>query len=363
MKNFHCGRCGGQIFFDSVTCVRCGAMLGYLPLECTMAGFEPAAEGNHWQRVGGEAAGRLYKQCANYGQHGVCNCVLDAEDQEELCPCCRLTAIIPSLVSEQNLAYWHSLEAAKRWLLYSLQSMRLDPFRAQADGSPEMRFQFMESGLADGEITTGHYDGLITINLAEADPVERERHKEDMGEPYRTLLGHFRHESGHFYFQKLIAESNWLEGFRECFGDERADYGASLERYYAEKRFNLKDDSFVTTYAGSHPWEDWAETWAHYLHVVDTMETAYACGLGLKPRHAEEPTLSPSPNTLLSGAFGRIGGDWLALSYVLNNLNRSMGLPDAYPFTLSETVLEKLAFVHRVVLAQRAPRTARPRAM
>ena len=363
MKNFHCGRCSSQIFFESTTCLHCGAMLGYLPEQCVMAGFEPAETVGQWHLLGGEDSGKRYKQCANYASHGVCNGVLDADDAQELCRCCRLTQIIPSLSSEQNVAYWRKLETAKRALLYSLQSMRLDPFAARPDGSSEMRFQFMESGLADGEIMTGHYDGIITINLAEADPVERERHKEDMHEPYRTLLGHFRHESGHFYFEKLIAsgDGNWLEDFRARFGDERADYGASLQRYYAEGKSKVRDDNFVTPYASSHPWEDWAETWAHYLHMIDTLETAYACGLGLKPRHAEEPRLGNAPATLTAAAFERIGRDWLSLSYVLNGLNRSMGMPDPYPFALSNTVLDKLAFVHRLVLSRRTMRPARSR--
>ena len=360
MKNFHCGRCGGQIFFDSTSCLGCGAMLSYLPLQCVVAGFDMVDGVNRWRRLGGEDEGKTYKKCVNYENHGTCNCALDADDTQELCPSCRLTAVIPSLVDAHNLAYWRSLELAKRWLLYSLQSMRLNPFCTHPDGSPEMTFQFMESGMADGDVTTGHYDGIITINLAEADPVERERHKEDMREPYRTLLGHFRHESGHFYFQKLIANSNWLGGFRERFGDEQADYGASLQRYYAEERSNIKNANFISAYAMSHPWEDWAETWAHYLHVIDTLDTAYSCGLGLKPRRPDEPTLRPAPNALNDGSFERIGNDWLALSYALNNLNRSMGLSDAYPFTLSPTVLEKLAFVHRVVLSQRSPRGAKP---
>jgi hypothetical protein len=356
MKNFHCGSCGSQIFFDSVTCLGCGAMLAYLPLLCAMGSFEPIESTNRWRRLGVEDD-KAYKQCVNYETHGTCNCVHDADDAQGLCASCTLTTIIPSLSNGKNVAYWRSLEAAKRWLLYSLQSLQLDPFARLPDGRPELVFHFKESGLAEGDIMTGHYDGTITLNLAEANPVERERNKEDMREPYRTVLGHFRHESGHFYFQKLVADSKWLEGFRERFGDEQVDYGESLQRYYAEERSNVKNENFISAYASSHPWEDWAETWAHYLHMVDTLETAYACGLGLKPRDVDEPKLSPAPNTLIGAAFERVGRDWLSLSYVLNSLNRSMGMPDAYPFTLSDTVLEKLAFVHRVVLSRRSPRT------
>jgi hypothetical protein len=193
---------------------------------------------------------------------------------------------------------------------------------------------------------------LITLNIAEADPAERERTREQMHERYRTLLGHFRHESGHYYFDRLIVDSEWFDGYRDLFGDERQDYGESLTRHYENGPPEDWEQSFISSYASSHPWEDWAETWAHYLHMVDTLETAHACGLSLKPRKADEPKMTITAPPLKIDSFDEVITDWFALTYVLNSLNRSVGTPDSYPFKLSSPVQEKLHFIHRVVLAQ-----------
>jgi hypothetical protein len=175
-----------------------------------------------------------------------------------------------------------------------------------------------------------------------------------MHEPYRTLLGHFRHESGHYYFDRLIAGSPWLERFRELFGDERADYGASLQRHYDEGPAPDWNSRYISAYASSHPWEDWAETWAHYLHIIDTIDTAFACGMSLSPQRADEPALQIDDRPLRTASFWELMNDWFALSYVLNSLNRSVGTPDPYPFTLPTPVQEKLGFIHEVVLQHRA---------
>jgi hypothetical protein len=174
-----------------------------------------------------------------------------------------------------------------------------------------------------------------------------------MHERYRTLLGHFRHESGHYYFDRLVVDSEWIDEFRALFGDERQDYGEALKRHYANGPASDWADRFVSSYASSHPWEDWAETWAHYLHMLDTLETAASCGLALKPRKAGEPTIDSVTVPARTDTFEDTLHDWFALTYVLNSLNRSIGMPDSYPFTLSTPVLEKLEFVHKVVRAQK----------
>jgi hypothetical protein len=173
-----------------------------------------------------------------------------------------------------------------------------------------------------------------------------------MHERYRTLLGHFRHESGHYYFDRLVADSEWIDEYRALFGDERQDYGEALKRHYSEGPAADWQSHFVSTYASSHPWEDWAETWAHYLHMLDTLETANACGLALHPVKHDEPELNRVTLPTKTDAFDNIASDWFALTYVLNSLNRSIGMPDSYPFTLSTPVLEKLGFVHKVVRTQ-----------
>jgi len=196
---------------------------------------------------------------------------------------------------------------------------------------------------------TGHADGLITLNIAEADPAERERTREQMHERYRTLLGHFRHESGHYYFDRLVVDTPWIDSFRTLFGDERADYSEALKRHYENGPVAAWEERFVRSYASSHPWEDWAEPWAHYLHMSDTLDPAHSCGLSLKPAKAAEPSLDGVTLPSKLDTFDDTISDWFALTYVLNSLNRSIGMPDSYPFKLSTPVLEKLTFVHKVV--------------
>ena len=201
---------------------------------------------------------------------------------------------------------------------------------------------------------TGHADGVITLNVAEADEVERERRRLRLHEPYRTLLGHFRHEVGHYYWDRLIKDSPLIDDFRERFGDERQDYDQALQQHYDQGPRIDWQQQFVSAYASVHPWEDWAETWAHYLHMTDTLETAAACGLTLRPRRADEPMLKSPPPALPAtrfAAFDRLIDDWFPLTYVLNNLNRGMGLPDGYPFVLSPPAVEKLKFVHETLNA------------
>ncbi len=194
---------------------------------------------------------------------------------------------------------------------------------------------------------TGHNDGLITINLAEANDSERERQRQHMAEPYRTLLGHFRHEIAHYFWDRLINNSPSLERFRQLFGDERQDYAAALQNNYANGPAPNWQDQFVTAYASSHPWEDFAETWAHYFHMIDTLETAGAFGLRVRPRVALGADLATvvdlDPHM---ATMDRIINSWLPLTFAVNSINRSMGLPDLYPFVLAPPAIVKLSFVH-----------------
>jgi len=214
-----------------------------------------------------------------------------------------------------------------------------------------MAFSFLENDPAAGQVFTGHESGLITINIAEADDPFREKMRVQMGEAYRTLLGHFRHEIGHHYWNRLIQDSPWLLRFRERFGDERADYAQAQQRHYdggPPQDWGLR---FVSAYASMHPWEDWAETWAHYLHITDTLETARAYGLALRPKPVTDAPPQPrlAVRRLDPHSFEDLLAGWLPLTVALNNLNRSMGLPDSYPFILSDTAIEKLRFVHEVI--------------
>jgi hypothetical protein len=199
---------------------------------------------------------------------------------------------------------------------------------------------------------TGHANGLITINLAEADDSERERQRRQMGEPYRTLLGHFRHEIAHYYWDRLVANTPAIGEFRDIFGDEQQDYGEALQRHYAGGPPGNWPENFVSAYASMHPWEDFAETWAHYFHMVDTLETAAAFGLRVRPK------VSPDLATVIdfdphSATMERIIDAWLPLAFASNSINRSMGLPDLYPFVLTPPVIVKLTYIHERIRASR----------
>ena len=233
------------------------------------------------------------------------------------------------------------------------------PLDDPPDGKEPLAFQFLADIGPDAPVLTGHANGVVTINVAEADDAERERRRHALGEPYRTLLGHVRHEIGHYYWRQLVErEPDRLAEFRSRFGDERDGYDAALKRYYTGGPAADWQERFVTAYASAHPWEDWAETWAHYLHMQDTLETAAACGLVLRPNRPDEPFLSKmveSPSGVM-GSFDRMIHNWFPVTYVLNNLNRGMGLPDGYPFVLSAPAIEKLRFVHETIAQHEATR-------
>jgi hypothetical protein len=250
--------------------------------------LESAGEGV-WMSAKRGAEWSQYRLCANYDRENVCNWAVRADDPEELCESCRLTRVIPDLGQRGHREAWYRLEVAKRRLVYGLQHLALPVASKAADPERGVAFELLAD--TTEPVLTGHSNGVITINVMEADDATREQRRVQLHEPYRTLLGHFRHEIGHYYWERLLAGSARLDAFRECFGDERADYAAALRQHYEQGPPTDWQERYVSTYASAHPWEDWAETWAHYLHMIDTLETAAACGLSLRPRRADEPTL------------------------------------------------------------------------
>jgi hypothetical protein len=271
------------------------------------------------------------------------------DDADELCRACRLNGENAAMATPELRDGWLMLEAAKRRLMYSLLSLRLplDSRREHPEGGLEFRF------LADSEgqkVFTGHSDGVITINVAEADDPFREKMRKELGEPYRTLLGHFRHEIGHYYWDRLIKGSPRLEAFRQLFGDEQASYADAVKRHYAQGAPQGFAQTYVSAYATMHPWEDWAETWAHYLHIWDTLETARSYGISLQPRPKGGAQVPGVETTAIDDQdFDELTSAWMPLTLALNSLNRSMGQPDSYPFVLAEPVLVKLRFVHDTI--------------
>jgi hypothetical protein len=354
MKIFHCDHCDQLIFFENTFCVSCGHTLAYLPDEADMGTFK--LDGDHPRRVGVRAGQELeYRFCANYTPANVCNWVVSTDDPNPYCQSCRLTRIIPNLSQAGTREEWSRLEAAKRRLMYSLISLNLPAASKAEDPERGLGFEFLADqppgtpGAA--KVLTGHENGMITINVAEADGAERERRRLQMHEPYRTILGHFRHEIGHYYWDRLIRDSAEIEDYRRLFGDERQDYAQALQSYHKQGAPPDWPLSFVSAYASAHPWEDWAETWAHYLHIIDTLETAVECGLTLRPKRSDEPALKPNISVVgrERPTFDKIIDRWFPLTYVLNNLNRGMGLQDAYPFILPPPVLDKLRFIHELI--------------
>ncbi len=355
MKLFECQNCGQPLYFENTRCESCGAQLGYLPREETVTALRPAGD-PLWHALARRNA--RYRFCAN-AAHGACNWLIEARRPDQFCLACRHNRMIPDLSVPENLRRWRLIEAAKHRLFYTLIKLRL-PLDAASDGANALTFDFVATAgpAAVGPLAvTGHTNGLITINLAEADDAERERQRGTMGEPYRTLLGHFRHEIAHYYWDRLIANSPHLEAFRNIFGDERRDYGQSLQAYYAQGAPADWPQHFVSAYASSHPWEDFAETWAHYFHVIDTLETANAFGLVVRPKLSKGMTTRIDFDPLHAD-IDRIVEAWLPLTFAVNSINRSMGAPDLYPFVLSRLAIGKLGFVHERIREQARRQTA-----
>ncbi len=333
-----------MVFFENSRCLKCGHSLGFLPDVLELVALEEAG-GDQWRVAGPAHPVRPVRSCANGKQHGVCNWLVPADDPNAWCVACRLNEIIPDLSDPKNLARWSKLELAKRRCVYTFLELGLPLESAPDAKSPALRFRFLQDQ-AGVPVRTGHENGLITVNVAEADDDERERRRLNLHEPYRTLVGHFRHESGHFYWDRLIANSPRLPRFRELFGDETADYAAALKNYYEQGPPADWAERTVTPYASSHPWEDWAETWAHYLHVVDTLESAAGFGLRVnhtRPHHAAPLKIKDDVD------FDQMLSEWTPLVCALNAINRSMGLSDLYPFVISAPVVEKLRFIHETV--------------
>lgn len=355
MKTFDCDHCGQPLFFENVRCLRCGSALAFLPDRLVLSAIEPTQDGDGlWRRRGGQqrsAGGRTYRLCRNSVEHQACNFAVPADDPNPYCVSCRQTRTLPDLSVPRNRDRWYRIEVAKRRLFYTLARLGLvavEPPGGQRDGPV---FEFL-ADLPGQQVLTGHCEGVITLNVAEADDAERVARRIALHEPYRTLLGHLRHESGHYYWDRLILEGGRTDDFRAMFGDERADYGQALDAYYAAGGAAAGwQERHVSAYATSHPWEDWAETWAHYLHMVDLLETAssYGTKLAAPGKAAQDAEAVTNPFGDDSTDFDRLVEQWVPLTLLLNSMNRSLGQEDAYPFALSGPALEKLRFVHDLI--------------
>ena len=367
LKRYRC-QCGNAVFFRNSICLACKSPLGFdavlgLLLPLTLSSGNP--DSSIWELFGRSestegAYGKLYRRCANLQTSAACNWLLDAAEPETkvYCLACSLNRTIPDLTSTahpENNLYWGRVELAKRRMLAGLMGLGLNITSKAEDPVGGLAFDLVNTQQGASPVLTGHDNGLITLNLQEANDAFRESVRTAMGEPYRTLLGHFRHEIGHYFWDALIKNSVWLDRYRQLFGDDSQDYAASLQNNYAvgpPKDWFL---NHVSSYASSHPWEDWAETWAHYLHMCDTCDTATSLGLAVNSQLLEFTpfTFDALYDTQDENAASFLGfiNEWAGLTVLLNEMNRTMGQSDFYPFALPDAVVTKLHFVHLVVRA------------
>lgn len=334
MKRFFCS-CGQEVFFDNTHCNQCGSLLGFDPESLTLIAIEALAEDRALSK-----SGHIFRRCEHHRHEMQCNWLLPDDASQSQCISCRMTRIIPDQRLPRNVRRWSVLESAKRRMLYGVLNLRL-PIEASHVAS--LRFRFLEDqssnpDVPEQHVLSGHLNGVITLNAAEADSSYREATREAMNEPYRTLIGHFRHEIGHYYWDRLIANQAAYADFRHYFGDETLDYRAALDHYYQHGPQADWQSSFISAYASAHPLEDWAETWAHYLLMHETLQTAVAFNMIT----AAEDELD----------FQAWLAEWSQLVVVLNALNRSIGNADAYPFVISEPAQRKLHLVHQLIHQQ-----------
>jgi hypothetical protein len=345
MQRFHCP-CGNSLFFESSRCLRCQKPVAYDP------------EGERFVTLPAPGKGKL---CANGALPGVCNWLVPSGSGKTLCLSCEYNQRIPDLNDSRNVLLWSRVESAKRRLIYELRRLRIPPPSKTEDALGGLAFEIVSTRL-DWAITTGHLNGVVTINLEEADDTYRQINRQNLGEGSRTLLGHFRHESGHYFwqlwFQRLVWNDPHRFAFRDVFGDERTDYSRALDRHYFQGPGALAPSGYITGYAASHPWEDWAETWAHYLQLMDGVETFE--GLGLESERvtlpavqfsAEDAALPPvlAQDPAGDAAFLVVLGKWLQVAAALNEMAASTGQPMMYPYVVTPGVVGKLRLIHYYV--------------
>lgn len=349
-------RCGRQVFFRNSQCLACGTPLGYLPSRHSLHPLQAAHEPGLWQVAGDAEPAAAYRRCDNFESAAACNWLIEREGggYPNLCKACRLNRTIPDLSQRHNRPLWLNMERAKRRLVSQLIWLGL-PVASKVTEDPRhgLAYDFLRNTPGQPRVLTGHASGVITVNLEEADDAVRERTRVEMGEPYRTLLGHLRHEVGHYYWARLIEGTEWQDACRDVFGDERLDYYGALKAHYERGAPADWARRYVSAYASIHPMEDWAESWAHYLHLRDTLDTATS--FGIEPREVDtdaEPFSAADlwpPEAAGGEAFLDMLRRWIRITGVMNEMSRAMGLHDFYPFVLPHAAVAKLHFIHSAV--------------
>ena len=363
-------RCGRPIFFRNSRCLACGTPIGYLPgRPGAMLALERAEPTQAWRACGSHPArAGLYWRCANFESAAGCNWLVegraDAPPARPLCRSCGLNRVLPDTSSKQHRLWWRRIEVAKRRLVASLLGLGL-PLRSKVDEDARrgLAFDLLHEDEQHPRVLTGYARGIVTVNIEEADDAKRERVRAALHQPFLTLLGHLRHEVGHYYRERLVMGSDWQAGFRTLFGDERQPAPEATPQHAEQGHNGEWASRYVSAFAALHPTVDWAETFAHYVHMIDTMATASSLGIDaefveLRYEPFTESSLYRNEDGEEAHAFLAFVNDWMELTGVLNELSRSMGWRDFYPFVLSTDALRKLHFVHLVVAE--AARTEAP---
>jgi hypothetical protein len=352
MRVNHCGQCRATVFFENDSCLSCAAALGFAPASGGMLSFLPpdAAPGTAWQRHDG---GPPLQPCANRHSAARCNWMIDDGDAaapggQALCRSCRLTQVLPALDTPANGLRWQLIEQAKRRLLYGLLDLGLAPSPKQGpEDTMGLAFHLLQDQPGQPPVKTGHDNGTITLNVAEADDDHREAQRVRLGEPARTLLGHLRHETAHYLQYRWIDNTPAAELCRATFGDERSDYAQALARHYEQGPPADWAQRYISAYASAHPWEDWAETCAHYLLALDAVQTAAAWGLQLSGATPAAPQVADPGQAC--GVEQLVVQQWLPVAQFLNAMNRSLGRRDSYSFQVPPEVLRKMAVVQQLL--------------
>ncbi len=335
MKTFRCRVCDNQLYFENSLCVSCGTALGYSRAERAIVPVD--ADGKYV-----DAGGWVWWVCRNLNLSG---CTWLSKLEGGQCFSCDLTRTRPRDEDLQGLANFQPAEQAKRHLIIELDALGLPVVsKFGEDGDPVNGLAFDLLSATDQQVTIGHADGVVTIDLSESDSSHRERIRAQLDEPYRTMLGHFRHEIGHYYESQLVRGDDLEKRSHELFGDPGEDYQAALDRHYVSGPPPGWEDSFISSYATMHPFEDFAESWAHFLHISDTIDTARSTGL-----------ITIGPVTGFSNFRDVVAQVWIPLSGALNQINRSMGQGDLYPFVIPAPVLDKLDFVAALATGRATP--------
>ncbi len=347
MKTFQCGHCNNPVFFENYNCENCGYLTGYRDTDREILTFD-----HQDQRMLSDREGIEYRYCKNK-EFEVCNWLVQQDSKQDYCSACQLNRTIPNLNDKDNFENWKQLETAKHRLVYQLQKIGLS-LTSKMTNDNGLCFDFVAQQ-NNFNLMTGHSNGVITILLREADSVIREQMRKQFSESYRTLIGHLRHEVGHYFWDQLVLTNpEALSEFRTIFGNEQNNYSDALQAYYKNGAPTNWQESFISKYATSHAWEDWAETWAHYLHIMDMVETAYFFGLNVKPIGKQtEMKTKASFDPYKIKDFEMIVKTCVPLSFAVNSINRAMGIPDVYPFVITATVIKKMKFIHQLLLSKR----------